>query len=129
MLIPLAVAAGGALGATARYLLAEWARTALPATVQFPVATLGINVLGSFLLGLVLRYAQITGTPSVEWRAFLAVGLCGGFTTFSTFSGETWTLFENGEYLRASAYVTLSVLCCVAAVAVGIATAKAMARG
>jgi CrcB protein len=128
-MIYLAVAFGGALGATARFAVAEWARLALPSNVVFPVATLGINVVGSFALGVILRWSQITGTPPLEWRAFLVVGLCGGFTTFSTFSGETFTLIEAGEYGRAALYASLSVVVCVAAIALGVAVARAMARG
>ena len=127
-MIYLYVALGGALGATARFAIAEWTRAALPSHVVFPVATFGINVVGSFLLGLLLRWAQITGSPSVEWRALLVVGLCGGFTTFSTFSGETFSLLDGGEYGRAAVYATASVIVCVAAVALGVATAKAFAR-
>ena len=110
-MIYLYVALGGAVGASARYAVAEWARV------------------GSFALGLLLRWAHLTGAPSVEWRAFLVVGLCGGFTTFSTFSGETFSLLDAGEYGRAALYATLSVLVCVAAVALGVATARALARG
>ncbi len=128
-MIYLYVALGGAVGASARYAVAEWARVAVPAHLLFPVATFGINVAGSFALGLLLRWAHLTGAPSVEWRAFLVVGLCGGFTTFSTFSGETFSLLDAGEYGRAALYATLSVLACVAAVALGVATARALARG
>jgi CrcB protein len=126
--IPLYVALGGALGATSRYVIAEWARTALPAGTLFPWATFAINVVGSFGLGLVLRWSQLSSTPSLEWRAFLAIGLCGGFTTFSSFSAETLALLDNGEWPRALTYAVLSVLICVAAVAAGFVVARALVR-
>jgi CrcB protein len=126
--IPLYVALGGALGATSRYVIAEWARAALPAGTLFPWATFAINVVGSFGLGLVLRWSQLSTTPSLEWRAFLAIGLCGGFTTFSSFSAETLALLDNGEWPRALTYSVLSVLVCVGAVAAGFVVARALVR-
>lgn len=127
-MIYLAIAMGGALGATARFALGEWVRHTLPTHVVFPVGTLGINIAGSFVLGVVLRWAQITGDLTLAWRAFLVVGLCGGFTTFSTFSGESFSLLEAGEYGRAGAYMAVSVLTCVGAVALGVVLARALAR-
>ena len=90
----------------------------------FPVGTLIVNLTGSFLLGLFLRYAVDTPTLTPEWRAFLAIGFCGGYTTFSTFSYETVALMEDGQWPRAALYVALSVGVSLFAVFLGIATAR-----
>jgi fluoride exporter len=127
-MIALYVALGGAVGAAGRFYVAEWARSVLPVGTLFPWATFAINLLGSFVLGVVLKWSQVAATPSLEWRAFAAIGVCGGFTTFSTFSAETLALLDNGEWPRAVAYASLSVLLCVAAVAAGFVVARALAR-
>lgn len=111
----LAVAAGGATGSVLRFLVGS----ALPrATGAFPTGTLLVNVLGSFAIGVLLR---TTADGSVA-RLALAVGVCGGFTTFSAFSAETVSLLQEGRTLRALAYVGASVLLSVAATAAGFAT-------
>ena len=71
--------------------------------------TLLINITGSFLLGFILRYGVETTTLTPEVRAFLTVGFCGGYTTFSTFSYERIALAEDGQWTRAALYVGLSV--------------------
>src|SRR5206468_2025443 len=92
------IAVGGALGTVFRYLIGG-PITALVAG-RFPLGTLVINVLGSFAIGLFSRsFLHSQATP--ELRAALTVGLCGGFTTFSTFSLETFGLLEGGLYARA----------------------------
>ena len=82
-----------------------------------------INVLGSFLLGFIVRYALETPAVSTEVRAFLTIGLCGGFTTFSTFSYESATLLERGEWSRLAVYVGLSLLLTIGGVLLGAALA------
>jgi len=114
----LAVAGGGALGAAARHLVTL--AGARLATTGLPWPTLLINLGGSFLLGWFLRWADATGAASGV-RLFVAVGLCGGFTTFSTFAVETLALLQGGQALRAALYITLSVLGAVAAGATGFA--------
>lgn len=107
-----AVAAGGGAGSVLRYVLGAWWPRA--GTAAFPVATLLINVAGSFLLGWLLRrFGAGAGGPAV--RAALTVGVCGGFTTFSTFSVEVVTLLQAGRPGRALAYVVVSVAAGVAA--------------
>jgi CrcB protein len=93
------IAAGSALGGVGRYLLGGLIQRA--GDTGFPLGTLVINITGSFLLGLFLRYAVDTPTITPEWRAFLTIGFCGGYTTFSTFSYETVALLEDGEWTRA----------------------------
>jgi fluoride exporter len=90
----------------------------------FPTGTLLINVTGSFLLGLILRYGVETTTLTPEVRAFLTVGFCGGYTTFSTFSYETVALAEDGEWTRAALYVALSVGLSLVATFVGFVVAR-----
>jgi CrcB protein len=116
------IAAGSAIGGVGRYLLGGVFQRQTAGT--FPVGTLVINVTGSFLLGMILRYAVDTPTLTPEARAFLTIGLCGGYTTFSTFSYETVALLEDGQWPRAAAYVLLSVALSVLATFLGIAAAR-----
>jgi fluoride exporter len=110
----LAVAAGGALGSLARFWMTG-AMAVLTGT-RFPYGTLLINVLGSFVIGVV---ASITLTPTrmgmhPDVRIFLMVGICGGFTTFSAFSLQTLELLQTGAIVPAAFYVAGSVVLCVA---------------
>lgn len=102
------VALGSALGGVSRYLLGGLIQRLLDTT--FPAGTLLINISGSFLLGAIIRYAVETPTFSPEIRAFLTVGFCAGYTTFSTFSYETVSMLEDGEWTRAGLYVAGSLL-------------------
>lgn len=90
----LLVALGGAIGASTRYLLGMWLQTRLGS--DFPWGTFVINVTGSFLIGLVLGLVN-AGAISAEARLFLAVGVLGGYTTFSSFSYETLELLGDGN--------------------------------
>jgi CrcB protein len=103
----LLVMLGGAIGAMLRYGLGAWVQGFLGP--GFPWSTFLINITGSFLIGLVLRLS-LEGALSPEWRLFLAVGMLGGYTTFSTFSWETLTLVQQGEWFKAFLYVAGSVV-------------------
>ena len=93
---------GGAIGSLLRYLVGAWVQGLLgPA---FPWSTLFVNALGSLLIGAVVRLS-LEGALSGEARLFLAMGVLGGFTTFSTFSYETLILLQDGEALKALVYV------------------------
>ena len=116
------IAAGSAIGGVSRYLLGGLLQRQTGGT--FPIGTLVINISGSFLLGLILRYAVETPTLTPETRAFLTIGFCGGYTTFSTFSYETVALMEDGQWPRAALYVALSVGLSVLATFLGIAAAR-----
>jgi CrcB protein len=116
------IAAGSAIGGVSRYLLGGFVQRLAAST--FPVGTLVINIGGSFLLGFILRSAVGSSTLSPELRAFLTVGFCGGYTTFSAFSYETVALAEDGQWSRAILYVTLSVGLSVAATVLGIAAGR-----
>jgi CrcB protein len=120
------IAAGGALGSVARYacssLIAGWFGQ------TFPLGTLVINVLGSFVIGF---FAGLTGPDgrmmvSGDIRQFVMVGICGGYTTFSSFSYQTLTLAQDGEYVRAGVNVVASVVLCLAAVWLGFVSAAAI---
>ncbi len=116
------VAVGSAIGGMSRYLMGGLIQRLLDTT--FPAGTLLINISGSFLLGAILRYAIETPTLSPEIRAFLTIGFCGGYTTFSTFSYETVALLEDGEWTRAGLYVGASVLLSLLGVFLGFALAR-----
>jgi fluoride exporter len=116
------VAAGSAAGGVARFLLGGALQRALGTT--FPAGTLLINITGSFVLGVILRFALGTPAVSPEVRALLTTGFCGGYTTFSTFSYETVGLIEDGEYRRAALYVAASVVASVAAAFLGVVLAR-----
>ena len=111
------VAFGSAIGGVARYLLGGLLQRVFDTT--FPVGTLLINVSGSLLLGVFVRYAMDTPTISPDLRAFLTIGLCGGYSTFSTFSYETITLLEDGEWSRAGFYVIASVVLALLGILLG----------
>lgn len=116
------IAAGSALGGVSRYLLGGVVQRMLDTT--FPAGTLVVNLTGSFLLGMFLRYALETPTLTPEIRAFLTIGFCGGYTTFSTFSYETVAMLEDGEWTRAGLYAGLSVLLALGATILGFLAAR-----
>jgi len=100
------IGTGGFIGTVLRYLLGQFihARIGPP----FPFGTLTINIIGSFVIGLVFAASE-KGMIDQDWRLFLAVGICGGFTTFSAFSLETLNLLRGGYTLYAFSYVTASL--------------------
>jgi CrcB protein len=117
-----AIAIGAAVGGVSRYYLASSVQHRLGAA--FPWGTLLVNVTGSLLLGFLVRYALSTPAVSVEMRALLTTGFCGGYTTFSTFSFETAALLEEGQYERAGAYVLASVVLSLLATFCGFMLAR-----
>ena len=113
------VGLGGALGSMARYGLAEWLDGNHHETL--PWGTFGVNLLGSLAIGLLAGWslaAQKIGL-SDEARLFLMVGLCGGFTTFSSFSLQVFALLRDGYLLRAGGYASASLLLCLLATSLG----------
>jgi CrcB protein len=116
------IAVGSAIGGVSRYLVGGLSQRLSGGT--FPSGTLLINVTGSFLLGFILRYGVETTTLTPEVRAFLTVGFCGGYTTFSTFSYETIALAEDGQWTRAALYVGLSVGLSLVATFFGLVAAR-----
>ena len=116
------VALGGALGSVSRFLVGPAIQRAFGFT--FPFGTLLINIVGSFILGVVAEIAIEGGPMSPQGRAFVGIGFCGGFTTFSAFSLETVALLEGGQVGRASAYVMASVALSVSAAFLGLVAAR-----
>ena len=108
----LAVAAGGAFGAVARYLVMSGIGRWL-GPHDFPWGTLTVNIAGSVLMGVLIELMALVWSPSQEMRAVLVIGVLGAFTTFSTFSLDVVVLYERGQTLFVAAYVAGSVVLCV----------------
>jgi CrcB protein len=103
----LLIALFGAVGTLARYALQGLVQVRAGGT--FPYGTLLVNLSGCFLLGLIAQFTMNRMVISPDWRMAIAVGFFGSYTTFSSFGWETAKMMEDGEWLRASAYVTASV--------------------
>ena len=115
------VALGGAIGAACRYLVG-FAVMRLTGPVEFPIAILSVNVIGSFLMGVFVVAAAHKGL--VHLSPFVMTGLLGGFTTFSAFSLEAVTLMERGQIAAAGAYVGLSVALSIGGLMLGLWIAR-----
>src|SRR5437764_11124604 len=120
-MIYLLIALGGAVGSLLRYLLGGAVQRMTAS--GFPIGTMFVNVSGCFVIGVLVRQFM-NMQLSLELRALLIVGFCGGFTTFSTFSADTLGLIEGGEYTRATGYVILSVTLSLLATFAGMATMR-----
>lgn len=117
-----AIAVGAAAGGVSRFYLATAIQQRLG--VSFPWGTFAINLTGSLLLGFLIRYALATPSISLEMRAMLTTGFCGGYTTFSTYSYETVVLLEEGQFGRAAVYSLGSVLLALLATFCGFMLAR-----
>lgn len=118
----LAVAVGGALGSMARFGLGGWVAGWLGN--RFPYSTLLVNLLGCLLMGILVVLLTERWVVAPQWRAFALVGLLGGFTTFSSFSLEAYTLLRLQQWLAAFFYLAGSLLLGLLALAAGIALAR-----
>ncbi|MEM6822431.1 MAG: fluoride efflux transporter CrcB [Verrucomicrobiota bacterium] len=129
MKIVLLIGLGSALGGMSRYAVSHW--SALAWGTGFPWGTLKVNVLGSFIIGLVFYLSAPEGRWDMEpaWRQMILVGFCGGFTTFSTFSFQLLQQIREGEYGYALINVGASVLLCLLAVFLGMLAAKWVHNG
>lgn len=122
----LLVGAGGALGAISRHGLSVLVGRLWP--MSFPLATLLVNLLGSLAMGVFIGLlARLLPVWQHEARLFVAVGVLGGFTTFSSFSLDAIVLIERGELLQAGAYVLLSVVLCLIGLYLGLLVTRGMA--
>jgi fluoride exporter len=110
----LLVGLGGAIGSMLRY-----AAYLLLPLKDFPAATLLVNIIGSFIIGLVIAFSIKDDNFLTNWKLFLATGICGGFTTFSAFSAENVALLQNGKHSLALVYSIISLLTGVAAAWLG----------
>lgn len=124
----LLVMLGGALGTLGRYALSV---LMLPVSRDLPWGTIAINVTGSFVIGFfgTLTLAQGRYPMSENLRLFVMIGLCGGYTTFSSFSLQTLDLLRSGAMVRAGINIAASVVLCVGAVAIGHALAAQLNGG
>ena len=112
----LAIGAGSFIGGVARYLVS----LAMKGIGRdFPWATLCVNLLGCLLIGLLWGILSRNASENTSWGLFLTVGLCGGFTTFSTFSKEALTMLQTGQMWEFASYIAISVIVGVALVALG----------
>jgi CrcB protein len=113
---------GGAVGTGARYLLSGWlGRAAGP---SFPWGTLAVNVIGSFLLGLLMQVAVSTNLLSPTLRLTLATGVLGGFTTYSSFNYETLQYLQQNDWLMGSLNVAVTVAVCLVAGGLGLVAGR-----
>ena len=124
MTVILYIAFFGALGCLARYFLSGWVYDLIGRTL--PYGTLAVNVIGAFLIGLVMEFSLRSAAVSPELRIGLTIGFLGGFTTFSTFSYETFRLLESAQLPEAMANVLLSVTACLTFTFLGIIAARHM---
>jgi len=118
----LVIALGAAIGANLRYALSNWAAQQWGTT--FPYGTMLINVTGSLAIGFILALAATRISLSVSWRLLIVTGLLGGFTTFSTFSYETYNLLVEGSWLAAGINILGSVGIGLIAVVLGAGIAR-----
>jgi fluoride exporter len=118
----LLVASGGAIGSVARYLVGVLMTRAFG--VNFPYGTLTVNVIGGFLMGLFIGIMARRLEGSMDLRLFVAVGIMGGFTTFSSFSLDVAVLWERGELGTALIYILASVILSIAALFFGLWLAR-----
>ena len=124
MLDFLAISLGAIVGANLRYWMSRYAVRVLGPV--FPYGTLGINVLGSFVLGFFLVWTTERVMVDPRWRLLIAVGFCGGYTTFSSYAYETIAFFEQGQWtLMAANFVANNLLACLAVLA-GMALARVL---
>lgn len=113
-----AVAAGGALGSVARYVTVIGVGRIVG--VGFPYGVLVVNIIGGFVIGVLAELMALVWSPSETMRAFLIVGVLGGYTTFSAFSLDAWLLIEKGLYGPAILYILASVILSIGALVTGL---------
>jgi len=121
MLNVIAIFLGGGLGSVSRYFVAMLLKMH---DLNFPLATFTVNIIGSFILGFAVALFWSKASVHDSVKLAVTVGFCGGLTTFSTFSWETFDLIKQGHYLLAFLYAVVSVLVCVLAVSLGAFLSK-----
>ncbi len=116
------VGLGGGAGSIIRYLISV--STNKYFDFKFPIHTITVNILGSLLIGLTLGYLQKTGNVESSLKYLIAIGFCGGFTTFSSFAFENMNLFNGNNTWIAIVYISLSLIFCLLAVVAGLQLVK-----
>jgi len=119
------IGAGGALGSVARYLLDGWVQRLVPG--NFPTGILTVNVLGSFLLGLVMTLLEARGALDSTLRVALAAGVLGGFTTYSSFNYQALELLRRQEWMTGGLYLVATVALCLTGGLLGLGAGRWMA--
>jgi len=114
----LLVGTGGFLGSISRFLVSRFMQSSF--TSAFPYGTFAVNIAGCFLIGLIFGISEKSSLLNSGWKLFLAVGFCGGFTTFSTFANENLALLRDGEFYYFFIYTGLSVVLGIAATFFGV---------
>ena len=112
----LIIGLGGFIGAILRYWISAWIQSGI---VSFPLGTLGVNFIGSFLLALIMYISEYRGLVGMETRLFLSIGVLGSFTTMSTFSFESMKLLEQNQYILFGLNLMGTVTLCLLAVYLG----------
>ena len=118
----LIIGTGGFIGSVARYLISKIVQEA--SLSSFPYGTFVVNITGCLLIGLIIGIAEKGTWLSPEWRLFLMVGICGGFTTFSTFAAENLNMMRDGQFFYVIIYTILSLLTGLIAVYFGHSVTK-----
>ncbi len=118
------ISLGAIVGANLRYLVAQHVARIIPST--FPYGTMMINVTGSMVLGFFLVWTGERVFADPRWRLLIAVGFCGGYTTYSSFAYETFALFEQGQWLASAANLLFTNVLCLAGVLLGAVLARSI---
>jgi fluoride exporter len=113
---------GGGLGSLTRFSLSKFIQENIDKT--FPFGTLGVNILASIVLGIFVGMVEVKSLTNPNYKALIAIGFCGGFSTFSTFSNDTLQLIQNNRMLEALMNILLNVTLCILATFGGITLAK-----
>ena len=124
MLAYLWISLGAIVGASARYALSRFVARAV--TPAFPYGTLLINITGSFILGLFMIWSTERVLPDPRWRLLIAIGFCGSYTTFSSYAFESFSLFEQGQYVLFAGNVLANNVLCLAGVMAGAMLARSI---
>jgi CrcB protein len=120
----LAISVAAIVGANLRYLLSRFAARELGSV--FPYGTLGINIVGSFIVGLFVIWTTERALVDPRWRLLVVVGFCGSFTTFSSYAFETMSFFEQGQWVLMLANILTNNLLCLGGALAGMAVARAL---
>lgn len=118
----LLIGLGSGIGGICRYLLQQYVQKQFPSSI--PYGTLSVNVIGCFVIGIIYALGSRTNILSPEVRLLLATGLCGGFTTFSSFAYENVALLQEGDYFYTAVYIISSIIAGLIAVYLGILLIK-----
>ncbi len=120
----LLIGTGGFLGSISRFLASRLIQNNFP--TAFPYGTFFVNITGCFLIGLIYGFSERSSLLTPGWKMFLAIGFCGGFTTFSTFANENLALLREGDFFRFMIYAGLSVFLGIFATFSGVILTKTL---